>query len=119
MEEPLTEHQREAEFESTFTHTLYFLAQVEEGLGNSEHSAKYCHTTLLRQLETKQYDPVDWALNCATLSQYYITKDNYPMARHCLGWLTGPSSFLNIYFWLIFGACKFMLKLPLKHLDII
>ena len=28
---------------------------------------------------------MDWALNCATLSQYYITQDDYTQARHCLG----------------------------------
>ena len=54
-------------------------------MGQSEKGAMYCHTTLLRQLETGQYDPVDWALNCATLSQYYITQGNYMLSRHCLG----------------------------------
>ena len=77
--------EREKEFSATFTHTLYYLAQVNAARGNSEKGAMYCHTTLLRQLETEQYDPVDWALNCATLSQYYITQGNYMLSRHCLG----------------------------------
>lgn len=76
--------EREKEFSATFTHTLYYLAQVNAARGNSEKGAMYCHTTLLRQLETEQYDPVDWALNCATLSQYYITQGNYMLSRHCL-----------------------------------
>lgn len=76
---------REKEFEASFTHTLYYLAQVHGALGNSVKSGILCHTTLQRQLETGQYDPVDWALNCATLSQYYITQDEYTMSRHCLG----------------------------------
>ena len=77
--------ERERQFGATFTHTLYYLAQVNAAMGQSEKGAKYCHTTLLRQLETGQYDPVDWALNCATLSQYYITQGNYMLSRHCLG----------------------------------
>lgn len=27
---------------------------------------------------------MDWALNAATLSQYYVTADDRKMARHCL-----------------------------------
>ena len=77
--------ERERQFGATFTHTLYYLAQVNAAMGQSEKGAMYCHTTLLRQLETGQYDPVDWALNCATLSQYYITQGNYMLSRHCLG----------------------------------
>lgn len=77
--------ERERQFGATFTHTLYYLAQVNTAVGQSEKGAMYCHTTLLRQLETGQYDPVDWALNCATLSQYYITQGNYMLSRHCLG----------------------------------
>ena len=81
----LSEHEREKEFESAFTHTLYYLAQVYAAQGESKKSGMYCHTTLQRQLDTGQYDPVDWALNCATLSQYYITQENYHLSRHCLG----------------------------------
>lgn len=80
-----SDHEREQAFSATFTHTLYYLAQVNAALGHSKIGAMYCHTTLRRQLETEQYDPVDWAVNCATLSQYYITQGNYILARHCLG----------------------------------
>jgi len=80
-----SDHERERAFSATFTHTLYYLAQVNTALGHSETGGMYCHTTLRRQLETEQYDPVDWAVNCATLSQYYITQGNYMLARHCLG----------------------------------
>lgn len=81
----LSDLERERAFSATFTHTLYYLAQVNAAMGHSEKGAMYCHTTLCRQLETEQYDPVDWAVNCATLSQYYITLGNYMLARHCLG----------------------------------
>ena len=30
----------------------------------------------------QDFDPLDWSLNCATLSQYYITMGNYRSARH-------------------------------------
>lgn len=42
--------------------------------GQTERAATYCHTTLQRQLQLNQFSPMEWALNAATLSQYYITK---------------------------------------------
>lgn len=75
---------REERFESTYTHTLYYLAQVYGKLEENDKSAQYCHVTLRRQLDSMKYDPMDWALNAATLSQYYITRENFTMARHCL-----------------------------------
>jgi hypothetical protein len=47
-------------------------------------AANYCRMTLRRQLDTRKYQPVDWAMNAATLSQYYITESEFPLARHCL-----------------------------------
>ncbi|XP_063952725.1 KIF-binding protein-like [Lytechinus pictus] len=76
--------EREEQFENCYTLTLYYLAQVYEKQGEKSLTARYCHMTLQRQLSTFQYEPVDWALNCATLSQYYITQDDYTKARHCL-----------------------------------
>uniref|UniRef100_A0AAZ3SFG1 KIF-binding protein n=1 Tax=Oncorhynchus tshawytscha TaxID=74940 RepID=A0AAZ3SFG1_ONCTS len=40
--------------------------------------------TLQRQLEFNQFIPLEWAMNAATLSQYYITKTLYMEGRHCL-----------------------------------
>lgn len=48
-----------------------------------EKAAQYCHTTLKRQLEYCGYYPVEWALNAATLSQYYLTKVIYLMFFCC------------------------------------
>lgn len=76
--------ERETEFESQHTLTLYYIAQSFNNLGEREKSGKYCHITLVRQMETGQYEAMDWALNCATLGQYYITKDMYNFARYCL-----------------------------------
>uniref|UniRef100_A0A672ZII4 KIF-binding protein n=1 Tax=Sphaeramia orbicularis TaxID=375764 RepID=A0A672ZII4_9TELE len=52
--------------------------------GQTERAATYCHSTLQRQLQLNQYNPMEWALNAATLSQYYITKGRYMEGRHCL-----------------------------------
>lgn len=61
-------------FEKVYTHTLYYLAQVYQHLEMTEKAAQYCHTTLKRQLEYSGYYPIEWALNAAILSQYYLTK---------------------------------------------
>lgn len=57
--------------------TLFYLAQVFGSLGDLEKSAIYCHTTLKRQLNEGEFEPIDWALNAATLSQYFCTNNRY------------------------------------------
>ncbi|XP_019394057.1 PREDICTED: KIF1-binding protein [Crocodylus porosus] len=83
-EEKLTDQERSKRFEKAYTHTLYYLAQVYQHLEMIEKAAQYCHTTLKRQLEYSGYYPVEWALNAATLSQYYLTKQCFMESRHCL-----------------------------------
>ncbi|XP_075697569.1 KIF-binding protein isoform X2 [Rhinoderma darwinii] len=83
-EQKLTEQERAKRFERVYTHTLYYLAQVYKHLKQDEKAAQYCHTTLQRQLEYDSYNPVEWAINAATLSQYYLGKQCYMEARHCL-----------------------------------
>ncbi|XP_066456742.1 KIF-binding protein isoform X1 [Eleutherodactylus coqui] len=83
-EQRLTEQERAKRFEKVYTHTLYYLAQVYKHLKQDEKAAQYCHTTLQRQLEYDGYNPVEWAINAATLSQYYLGKQCYMEARHCL-----------------------------------
>ncbi|KAF7669376.1 hypothetical protein LDENG_00192940 [Lucifuga dentata] len=80
----LTHQERTKRFELAYTHTMYYLAQVYKNLGQTERAATYCHSTLQRQLQLNQYTPMEWALNAATLSQYYITKGRYMEGRHCL-----------------------------------
>ncbi|XP_076012220.1 KIF-binding protein [Genypterus blacodes] len=80
----LTHQDRTKRFELAYTHTMYYLAQVYKNLGQTERAATYCHSTLQRQLRLNQYNPMEWALNAATLSQYYITKGRYMEGRHCL-----------------------------------
>ncbi|XP_070692250.1 KIF-binding protein [Pempheris klunzingeri] len=80
----LTHQERTKRFELAYTHTMYYLAQVYQNLGQTERAATYCHSTLQRQLQLNQFSPMEWALNAATLSQYYITKGRYMEGRHCL-----------------------------------
>lgn len=40
----------------------------------TDRAATYCQSTLQRQLQLNQFNPMEWALNAATLSQYYIAK---------------------------------------------
>nr|XP_046240584.1 KIF-binding protein [Scatophagus argus] len=83
-EKLLTHQERTKRFELAYTHTMYYLAQVYKNLGETERAATYCHNTLQRQLQLNQFSPMEWALNAATLSQYYITKGRYMEGRHCL-----------------------------------
>lgn len=71
-------------FEKNYTLTLYYLAQVYGALKDAVRSSIYCHITLQRQLESQDYDPVDWALNAATLSQFFMEKNGFKQARHHL-----------------------------------
>ncbi|XP_067950106.1 KIF-binding protein-like [Watersipora subatra] len=71
-------------FEAEHTQTLFYLAQVYQKSEEGSKAAHYCQLTLMRQLEQKQYQPVEWALNAATLSQYFLVEYQYTLARHCL-----------------------------------
>ena len=71
-------------FERCHTQTLFYLAQVYSKKGNLAKSAKCCHKTLNRQLESGEETPVEWALNAATLSQYLIEQNAFKEARHHL-----------------------------------
>ncbi|XP_046663562.1 KIF-binding protein [Homalodisca vitripennis] len=70
--------------EKVHTLTLYYLAQVYGTLGNPLKSAVYCHNTLKRQLESKDYDMIEWALNSATLAQFFMEQNAFRQARHHL-----------------------------------
>ncbi|XP_058808356.1 KIF-binding protein [Phymastichus coffea] len=70
--------------EKLYTLTLYYLAQIYGNLGDLIKSSVYCHMTLRRQLEMNDFDSIDWALNCATLSQFFMEKEGFQQARHHL-----------------------------------
>lgn len=70
--------------EKAHTLTLYYLAQVFGSLKENLKSAIYCHVTLRRQLQYSDYDPIDWALNSATLSQFFAEQNGFYQSRHHL-----------------------------------
>lgn len=66
------------------TYTYYYLGQVYEKLGNQVKASEYLHITLKRQLQMKDYDPLDWSLNAAMLASFYLSHDNFLTSRHLL-----------------------------------
>ncbi|KAK3584584.1 hypothetical protein CHS0354_040286 [Potamilus streckersoni] len=80
----VVEHERAVKFEDTYTYTTFYIAQVYGKLNETQLSAVYCHETLQRQLSSGKYDPQEWCLHAATISQYYMTVQNFTMSRHCL-----------------------------------
>ncbi|XP_076245249.1 KIF-binding protein [Calliopsis andreniformis] len=74
--------------EKVHTLTLYYLAQVYRFLQDHHKFAIYCHMTLRGQLGRNvimpDLDYIDWALNAATLSQYFMENDGFSQARHHL-----------------------------------
>ena len=61
------------DFESAHTHTCYYLAQCYTHLGQPKRAAEYCQLTLRRQYEANEYVALEWAVNCAALSQARCT----------------------------------------------
>ncbi|CAH0561190.1 unnamed protein product [Brassicogethes aeneus] len=70
--------------EKSYTLTLYYLAQIFGVLKDALKSSVYCHVTLQKQIDMDDYDPIDWALNAATLSQFFMEKNGFKQARHHL-----------------------------------
>ncbi|XP_076811173.1 KIF-binding protein-like [Clavelina lepadiformis] len=85
---PTEEYVRQQGFENLHTLTLFYLAQVYKSLEKSDLSASYCVKTLQRQLEFKTYKPLEWAVHCACLSQYYIQRNMFRQAKHCISCAT-------------------------------
>jgi KIF-binding protein len=65
------------------TMTAFYLAQVYGALKQGDLSASYCHLTLNRQMESKDFDAREWVSNCAQLSVYYSSNSNYRQAEYC------------------------------------
>lgn len=72
--------------ESLYTSTVYFIAQIHEKTHSPDEAAKYCVLTLQRQYSSlESFDTIDWAINAATLAQYYfLTLKNFTTARHMI-----------------------------------
>lgn len=82
--EIVNEQEAKTVLEKLHTLTLYYLAQIYGTLEDYLKSAIYCHMTLSRQLEYKDFESIDWALNAATLSQFFLEKESFSQARHYL-----------------------------------
>ena len=80
----------EETFHALHTTSLYLLAQVFKNLNMKQNSTLLCYQTLNRVSEASpgskksECDWVDWALNCATLSQCFSTEELYTEARVCI-----------------------------------
>lgn len=72
------------DLESTYTMTLFFLAQCYGNLGNGPKSAEHCTLTLQRQIESQKYDALDWAINASGISQFYLGTSDWSAAANCL-----------------------------------
>lgn len=70
--------------EKAYTLSLYYLAQVFGSLKQNLKSGIYCHVTLRRQLQYSVYEPIDWALNSASLSQFFAEQKGFMQSRHHL-----------------------------------
>lgn len=73
-----------AAFEKAFTYSLYYLAQVYGHLHDDKKSAMYCRDVLKRQLDSGEYETIDWVFNCVTLTHHYIQQNLFLEARHLL-----------------------------------
>jgi len=74
-----------AELEDLYTFTGYFLAQTYAQTEFKKKSALYSVKTLKRQYAMqKDYDPVEWSMNCAVLASFFCEVHMFAMAEHCL-----------------------------------
>lgn len=80
--------ERFAAFEAAFTTTTFFLAQCMPLLGHDEQGAAYCLRTLSRQHVAGESANMDWVVNCAAMSQYFLPYFAYEDARYCLACAT-------------------------------
>ncbi|XP_078035357.1 KIF-binding protein [Augochlora pura] len=68
--------------------SLYYMAQIYCALGDHRNSALSCHKTLCKQVHLSKanykLDHIDWALNAATLSQFFLEIEAFNLARHHL-----------------------------------
>lgn len=108
----LNDEIRKNNFESIYTHCLFYSAQVYAKLDEKDKSAYYCQLTLQRQIDQNKmilnndedtntnkndltilnqqlqekvsFQPLDWATHAAALSQYYVCQNDFATARHCL-----------------------------------
>lgn len=82
-----TPSKEEKEFELTYTHTLFYLAQAFGNLKLAKSSSEYCKLTLQRQLIFGLEDlktALEWVKNCCGLSDFYLSQHSYRLAALAL-----------------------------------
>jgi hypothetical protein len=72
------------DLERAYTHTLFFLAQAYGNCQQADKSAEHVVLTLKRQMASKQYDPLDWAINASGISQFFLGQAEWKACMHCL-----------------------------------
>jgi DNA-binding transcriptional MerR regulator len=68
------------ELGSTYTHTLFYLAQAYGNIGDTHKSCMYCHMTLQRQFGEgfkEIHGALDWAKNCSSIADFYLAMGQY------------------------------------------
>jgi tetratricopeptide (TPR) repeat protein len=83
---PLTADQMK-DLESTYTHSLFYLAQAYGHVGNAEKSSLCCKETLQRQYSQGISDrkvKLEWAKNCAAMADFYLSSQLYRHASMAL-----------------------------------
>ncbi|CBZ34850.1 hypothetical protein, conserved [Leishmania donovani] len=71
--------------DSSYTATLFFMAQLHTAQQNAATASQYCHRTLHYQLLSKQeFNRKSWATNALQLSGFYSSYFAYDKAFHCL-----------------------------------
>jgi hypothetical protein len=80
--ESLYERAKSPVLDTSYTHTLFYLAQLFGHMKESKKSAQYCQQTLRLQLETLPALPSDWIKNCLQLAEYYMTSESSPHKVH-------------------------------------
>ena len=81
---PVTVHIPKHSLCNKVLRTIHILCKYSICLDEADKSAAYCLKTLRRQLEMETYRPAEWALNCACLSQFFITRNMFAEGKHCL-----------------------------------
>jgi KIF-binding protein len=82
---PFTSEEGEKALHFAHTQTVFLLAQVHGRLGHQQQAAFYCYQTLKLQLAGQhEFERIEWAINCAGLSHFYVSQQRWVDAALCL-----------------------------------
>eukprot|EP00826_Nyctotherus_ovalis_P046560 TRINITY_DN5275_c0_g7_i1.p1 TRINITY_DN5275_c0_g7~~TRINITY_DN5275_c0_g7_i1.p1 ORF type:complete len:567 (-),score=125.81 TRINITY_DN5275_c0_g7_i1:40-1740(-) len=72
--------------DTSYSKSLLYLAQAYTKL-NKATSVAYCARSLRHQIDCGKFSVEDWAVNCVSLSSYFLENHNFAQAEYCL-WAT-------------------------------